>query len=246
MKDTLVIGDVHGHFDRLLALLVQEGIVDPATEERTNFDVEVVQLGDLGHFGKGGTPTGDRLCYEKADDWFDVVLWGNHDRAVIDRRHAFTGFESPPETTHYLMALLAKTGKLRFAHTAHGFLLTHAGLADYWTTPECSRTSRVVLGAVDGVVDKIERSAEENALSVNAVGRGRNGTAPVGGTLWRHHPDEKLANMRQVFGHTRGDKVRTFWNGAGKSYCIDIGSPHNGKLAGLWLPTEQVVAVQVG
>src|SRR5687767_7086069 len=123
-KRTLVVPDVHGHFDRLLALLSQEGIVDPKTEERINHDVEVVQLGDLGHFGQGGTPTGDMFCYDVARTWFDIVLWGNHDRAVVDGTHAFTGQEQPRDETYHLMHILDKMGKYKFAWAAHNWLLT--------------------------------------------------------------------------------------------------------------------------
>jgi hypothetical protein len=53
-KPTLVIGDVHGHLDRLTALLEQEEVIarnDSDGYDRVNHDVRVVQVGDLGHFG---------------------------------------------------------------------------------------------------------------------------------------------------------------------------------------------------
>jgi hypothetical protein len=155
VKPTLVIGDVHGHFDRLEALLTQEGILadcpdcggdgDHAWEgdmmcppcggdgqRRVNFDVEVVQVGDLGHFGQDASPTGDKMCFKYAADWFDVVLWGNHDRAVVDSHHVFSGFLSPsPEIKHWMHGLYAMD-KLKLAHAAHGWLITHAGVQANW------------------------------------------------------------------------------------------------------------------
>jgi hypothetical protein len=129
MDDTFVIGDVHGHLDRLEALLKQEAflvwceecqgggqLVDghhPADNDfgwdydykdcdkcgglgwsRERKEVTIVQLGDLGHFGADASPTGDTLCYKYVTDnrWADIVLWGNHDRALVDSQHIFNGY----------------------------------------------------------------------------------------------------------------------------------------------------------
>src|ERR1035438_3170973 len=81
-RRTLVIGDCHGHLDRLEALLLQEGIIRECADSgpvRYNREVEVVQLGDLGHYGD--TQARDRSIWAHAPSWLDVILWGNHDRS---------------------------------------------------------------------------------------------------------------------------------------------------------------------
>src|SRR5271165_5087096 len=110
-KKTLAIGDVHGHLDRLETLLLQEGIID-VDGTRINDDVEVVQLGDLGHFGSQ-TKGEDKLTWETAPSWLDVILWGNHDRAVIERKHVFGGYATPYPETEDVMKAQVEFGKLK-------------------------------------------------------------------------------------------------------------------------------------
>jgi hypothetical protein len=88
---TLVIGDVHGHDDRLEALLLQEGLID-SDGRRLRTNCRIIQLGDLGHYGWNGDEDGDRRCWAYARRWINVVLWGNHDRATVDAGHAFSGY----------------------------------------------------------------------------------------------------------------------------------------------------------
>jgi hypothetical protein len=97
---------------------------------RLRRDVTVVHLGDLGHFGHRGSPTGDMLCYREVakNRWCDIVLWGNHDRASIDGSHHATDYMQVPEANHYIR-MLYEEGRMLTAYEAHGFLITHAGLA---------------------------------------------------------------------------------------------------------------------
>src|SRR6266705_3243382 len=88
--DTFIIGDIHGHLDRIEALLKQEGLLDDKGN-RLRPEVELVHLGDLCHLGHE-TINQDRETLEKAPAWFDVILWGNHDRAIISQYHNFGGY----------------------------------------------------------------------------------------------------------------------------------------------------------
>jgi hypothetical protein len=245
-KPTLVIGDCHGHYARLLALLVQEGIVDPDTEERINHDVEVVQLGDLGHFGEGGDgPTADLFCYEKAEEWFDMLLWGNHDRAVIDGTHAFKGYYDPPESTKHIMKYLRNTGQMRLAWHAHDFLLTHAGLHRAFFSASVGKLLKP--GSAEDIANQINQLELQKPTHAvwDMIGGHRGGRYPIGGILWRHSGEKLYEGVRQIFGHSTGKKIRKYHSKQGWSYCIDIGSRGNGKLAGIWLPEERVVEVSV-
>lgn len=292
-KPTLVIGDVHGNFDRLEALLKQEGIVTTCPDcdgsgdtpdldmcpacngdgfRRTNFDVEVVQLGDLGHFGGStGSPGGDMLCYQYADRWLDVMLWGNHDRAVIDPHHVFSGFEPPERTIIHLMHLLYAKDKLKLAHTAHGFLITHAGLQAGWKQQKGIEFERDDPEAFcdwindnDWWPNENDRPVTDSAKSAmavrDAISVKRGGWSPTGGILWRDQEEKLYDGMKQVYGHSAQrdnrfvvqkygytpSKVTGPKTVAGHdAFNIDIGSKYAAHLGAVWLPERRLVRVDL-
>jgi hypothetical protein len=259
--DTLAIGDCHGHYDRLEALLLQESIINE-NDERINKDVEVVHLGDLGHFGSEmqngkrvpGSSTADLLCWQAvAKHWIDIVLWGNHDRAVASSRHAFGGYIEPPTPTRVLMEEAREEDRLRLAHAAHGFLLTHAGLAKvfkYNKAPDGAHDDPAIFAEwvnkadVDTDSKDVPFWSDFEALR-DAIGIKRGGYSSTGGgILWRDATESLYPKFRQIFGHTKGDRVRKYPAQDGWSYCIDIGDQNNGRLAGIWLPSEKIVEVE--
>jgi len=217
---TFVIGDVHGHVDRLALLLERAGALAPSP------DVEVVQLGDLGHYG-ADTHERDLLVWQLAEKLHLTVLWGNHDYAnVIPDRHGFRGHDLAfPE----VMEIVCRV-KPKFAVERHGYLLTHAGLAPRFMPPTGTPTELLaeILNACEGqpVIDDISYR--------------RGGFATQGGILWRDE-SEPLGDIRQVFGHSQGDVRRMGPNQ--QSWCIDVGTKDNGQLVGLWLPDMKIVAV---
>lgn len=289
-KRTLVIGDCHGHFDRLEALLRQEGIIgtcpdcggmgDGPLEDdpdlfcelcagdgiaRVNRDVEVVQLGDLGHFGSErgpygesvpGSSTADLLCWEAAvkKDWVDVILWGNHDRAVVDSHHEFGGYIAPPLETIELISDANASGKLKLTHVAHGYLLTHAGLHKSFKyqkdVPDIIKEDPQAFSDWINEIDFEDLIREDgprpNPIRDN-IGKMRNGPAAAGGILWRDATEKLYTPFKQVFGHTRGEKVRRYKekHDSDWSWCVDIGDQNNGKLAGIWLPVDAASVVSV-
>lgn len=257
MDNVFVIGDVHGNLDRLEALLKQEGLLVwcedcegggdklnymglPLIDSedcpvckgigwaRAKTDVTIVQLGDLGHFGSGGSPTGDMLCYKYVTEnrWADVVLWGNHDRALVDSQHAFTGFEYPRDGTvlHYLIQL-HEQGRLQTAFDAHGFLLTHAGLAAHFkqqaVDPELKtdltkfvdwindEDEKYLTGQLNPRAPYVDFKLDLNAIGViNAISSRRGGRGAVGGILWRDINESLYQGFRQIFGHSADHRKR--------------------------------------
>lgn len=299
-QPTFVIGDVHGHYDRLAALLQHAGILgdceacdgtgdataeitfesgisvyaDPKMEQgqirfesappvlcpycdgdgivRTNFDARVIQLGDLGHFGGAtGSPTGDYMCYRYADRWLDTILWGNHDRAVVDSAHAFKGYMHPGGNTKGLMDDLYTKGKLKVAATAHGYLIVHAGVALGWYRQTqvldnveyfTDRLNSLADAKLAYLKDKKSIAYPNGAHIIDAVGLVRGGAHPMGGVLWMDWGREKHLQgepFKFICGHTaqKDGEVKEDEYG---NYCIDIGGKDNGRLAGVWLDDGEV------
>lgn len=295
-RPTLVIGDVHGHLTRLENLLLQEGIIGPClncdgsgdivlNEDtgvpeqlahcaacngdgvcRINYGVRVVLVGDIGHFGKGGSPTGDMLTWHYANRWVDTILWGNHDRAVFENAHHHSGYEPPMAETVKIMREATDSGQLLLATVAHGFVITHAGVHSafrdnkidkiYKTDPEA------FVDWVNQLADPFDVTDDRNLAGVvDSIPRKRGGFAHAGGILWRDIDEKLYPGFRQVFGHSADYKersVRYCWEKMHSrkafpdldtpvGYCIDIGGPSDKKgssencLAGIWLPDERIV-----
>lgn len=231
---------------------------------RTDKEATVVQIGDLGHFGIDGSPTGDLLCYKYAwQGWIDIVLWGNHDRAMISKgTHDFKGF-IPNYEAGAFQADLCFANRMRTAYNAHGWLLTHAGLAAAFKYQSVSDDLKEDIDLfVNWINDndreylqKEELAGDSNVIGiVNAVSRHRGGSSNIGGILWRDSNKEKLyTKWPQVFGHTarRNHKpmIYPYAKSDLKAYNIDIGGkpskmePGANCLAGIWLPEERLVRV---
>ena len=310
----LVIGDLHGHLDRLEALLKQEGLLDHCQEcdgtgqgfeacgcyqceygnvaghggyecgqcdgtgwGRTDKPAEVILVGDIGHFGLTklpdgrkvpSSPTADLLTWRAALTWADVILWGNHDRALVEAQHAFTGYQKPTPEVYRVIEGARWMGKLKLAHSTHGFLITHAGLhlafQDNVRVPDIVKKDPVEFAAWINAVEDPKFVGNPDQIAVrDAIAIRRGGNAQAGGILWRDS-EEKLYPFRQVFGHSADHRQRMvrFCNRWGctrnpcasigfenLSYCIDVGGPDEwpgGKcLAGIWLPEEHIVRVDL-
>lgn len=299
-KPTLVIGDVHGHYDRLEALLVQEGILGrcpvcdgtgdtppmkftPVEElgkvqggytfqldrlcgncdgegiARINHDVQVVQLGDLGHWGGAtGSPSGDKLCYQHADQFFDIVLWGNHDRALVDSAHIFGGYQHPGEVKA-LVDQLYGSGKLRMAVAAHGYLIVHAGVhlgfkhiadrfrdaplfAEYLNSLDQQKLALLRLGQPKYRLSGREpiyanRDEAKKFKVIDNIGWSRGGRATEGGVLWMDWRQEKHLRgepFKYICGHT-ADRDGLIRNDEYGNWNIDIGGKTEARLGGVWL-----------
>jgi hypothetical protein len=234
----LIIGDVHGKWNLLRQLLEQEGIVNEEGE-RINKDVEIIQVGDLGDFRK---KVGEDLaCYRAVQEGLiDLVLWGNHDRCIRDKQHQFNGYHQPGPTMTHLIKLLEVSGKIRWAHAIHGYLLTHAGLHD--TFAEFEVPEGLNKNDPYDVADYLNQNPEKyTRLGLdelhNSVCKIRGGMNYWGGIIWRDFSEALYDRFPQVFGHSSAELVRQ----VGKSYCIDL-SKHNA-LGAIWLPDKKIVRI---
>jgi hypothetical protein len=266
---TFVIGDSHGHLDRLEALLLQENIlvdcgVCDATGDNENLDpcefcdgvgvvrnyedgVRVVHIGDLMHGGYD-TSYGDQECYRYAYKfhWIDDLVWGNHERGLVDERHAFGGMAKRlAGPTIQLMNAMERDGRTYFATTAHGFLLTHAGLGAYWDGHELVMDSPEVAASA---LNELANDPDHSYGVIHAVSYRRGGSGDAGGILWRDDNEPISGKFNQVYGHTadRDGLHRTHETNGKIAYKIDIGGKSERRLGGLWLPDQTLVKVELG
>lgn len=288
-KRTLVLGDLHGHFDRFELLLMQEGLIDRCERcdgageidpqlvecpdchgdgwERIRRDeVEVVLVGDIGHWGRGGSPTGDLMTLRAAIHWADVILWGNHDRAVVDPVHCFSGYITPDRETH----ILFDKADWKLAHAAHGFLITHAGLHHQFKfQPNVSAAIKEDPQVFADWINEISHPDSEGSVDQfavrDAVSARRGGGSSAGGILWRDIEEKLYSGFPQVFGHsadhakhavrycTQSANTRSFVSipeGIDViSYCVDVGGkgdrPGDNCLAGIYLPDKTIVRIDL-
>lgn len=233
------MGDVHGHLDRLKALLEAAGV-----EGHT-----VIQLGDLGHYGITQSQRADADTWAYAHKHIHHVLWGNHDYAVHHSQHIFGGYREPFHETLDLMRRMIHEGRMHLAMEAHGFLLTHAGLAKAFRGQNVDPAIKTDLKAFVAWIESCERERHPPTPYIgirDAISGYRGGGANAGGILWRDAREKLYPNFRQIFGHTAKDgKVRKYTGDHGFSYCIDTGTTTNGRLAGIWLPSEEIIDIQV-
>lgn len=243
---TLIIGDVHGHYDRLLALLRQEGLVCSDSEERTDLEARIIQLGDLGHFGITGSPTGDLFCYELARDIGIEVLFGNHDRAVVDSYHKHTGYESPDLATIQAMDDLVRDQRMNLATSSYGFVIVHAGIHRAYDKQYNIENADELVQLVNG----------NDLRLTKPISSHRGGASSHGGILWMDWRYEKHSEkFKYICGHTclavrekfsgvQAEKVVEPEKDSYGNWNIDIGTIDNGLLAGIWLPEERIVTIK--
>jgi hypothetical protein len=228
--------------------------------------VDVVLVGDVGHFGHDASPTGDLLTWQAAYHWADVILWGNHDRALVSQAHQFRGYmRAYPETTRFIEMAREKQ-KMKLAHAAHGFLITHAGLHSAFRHLHLDQEIKQDPYAFAEWINQVEpwdvEATYEQAIMQDAVSYKRGGREDFGGILWRDINESLYFEFRQVFGHSadhQEQKVRACWENTNKriewkdtespqyshSYCVDIGGKDEHCLAGIYLPSEKIVHVNL-
>jgi hypothetical protein len=220
MTRTFIVGDIHGHADRLAELLDRSGVLSEGGE--------IILLGDVGHYDST-THQQDLLTWQLVERLPNcTALWGNHDYANVNpTQHGFTGHDMAfPEVIEIIRRV-----KPVFAVERHGYVLTHAGIAPRFgapagTPPEIIATT---LNQCEGLP------------AVNDISYRRGGFATQGGILWRDASEPLYDAVPQVFGHSRGD-IRRFGSNL-QSWCIDVATKENNELAGLWLPDRKIVAV---
>ena len=128
------IGDIHGHADKLRALLAKLGY-DPLIDQ-------LIFIGDLVNKGPASLATLKLVCALCADNQRNVVLLGNHDIYLLalhhgslpDRyKHDLHQILNAPER-HELLNWLQQQ-KLAYYHQPSDTVLAHAGIHPHWDLP---------------------------------------------------------------------------------------------------------------
>lgn len=236
-RPVLVVPDVHQDIDfleRAVALAERQGAsltflgdyvdaIGPRWSEPATLRVVARILPEIAETHPGG-------C---------VFIAGNHDvQALQTARHRasllIAGDDEQVEKLDRAMPSAAAYGDLlgawardfllswRLASTAHGFLLSHAGVARrYWpwgAASDAAGQARVFVAEGQAAWEKWLLRHETSPLF--EVGPGRGGRdAPVGGPLWLDWDTEFVDDLplSQVVGHTRGREPRR----KDRSWCID-------------------------
>ena len=232
---TIVIGDLHGDWKALLAVLRAAGGID--AEHRRLPGATVIQLGDLIH--GGGLPlregVDDELCAALALGLCDAILIGNHELphlwpdADFPR---FNGMRPIADTLREALLAAYDAGKLVAVHAHERWLLSHAG-AHPNQLPALAVAETIAGTIRDTFAARIRR--QEPFQLFDAVGHARGGSHAYGGMFWQDWEDFKTGNrvgplLPQIVGHT---PQPSGYARHGDSWCVDAGAALSGLVSAL-------------
>lgn len=225
-----VHGDNQYGFQRALALLEKEGFV--LNDKRQRKDIPLVHAGDNGDYYHG-TALRDQKAWEMLPHFYDDMLIGNHEGAVLFGME-LGGFSFPNYICSDIINAEYSRGRLKFAVSYDGFLITHAGVHPMWEAilPDDPEEAAKL-------INDFGRNNHNHPLIAN-IGARRGGGDMCGGILWRDASESISDKWPQIFGHSRLNGVTKFKN---KHYGIDVGYPDNGRIAGIY--TDDIRAVEV-
>lgn len=188
----------------------------------------VVFLGD--YFDGGGDPkeTAAWLAASMEREG-RVHLLGNHDVHYMSPNRGFrcTGYDSA------VLDAISSAGvpwgrAVPYCWLDERWLCTHAGLSAALVRA-CARAPGRA-GAVQllaGAYSQMESARAGGGAPLFEAGRSRGGSRGVGGITWCDYSEfEDVPGMCQIFGHTRGARVRGGRRPGSEHYCIDTSMNH--------------------
>jgi len=224
----LIIGDLHGNWRMLDALIDKAGVARTQDGREADGDF-VVQLGDLIN-AVASSLDDDRTILARARKLIDVVLVGNHEHPYFGGPR-FSGFWDDPELGR---AVLAAAWQPSFL--IRDVLLTHAGV-----TPEIAASPQATAREIhDSLV--ATWGTNRTAACFSQIGRARSrwSLSEFGGILWSDAAEPR-APFRQVHGHTPdrdGPRLPADPHGWTGSINLDVGMAR-GATRGVALWVEQ-------
>jgi hypothetical protein len=264
---TLVIGDVHGNVYALLDILGRAGAIDENHDRLPGF--RIISVGDVVNCApdktryRGFFPTDyETLSLVYEGGLIDEICVGNHELFYTHDRESgrFGGMAYSTDMLHPklepLMKEMVKEGIYKAATTAHGWLITHAGVAPQFQTGLGKDTT------VEDVAAQLNFFLEYNKPShlIDNAGYSVGGTG-VGGIVWFRPDDIFIADqyfgkpldgrtdLKQIVGHTI-DADNPQYLEPLNMWFIDSGSYMDGKGSGIiwngesWEPVVQDEVVE--
>lgn len=250
---TFVTPDIHGRPESLRALLWAAGVIDEngvRLPTKTLFNVPAefmsISLGDLAN-GVLKDANGDEECLLRADrdNWFDLLIMGNHEGGYIFDNLGFDGYVPVPPVKSLYRSMYMR-GKVVPAALVGNTLLTHAGVVEefqFITAREAFRAIMDVWERYNNSVNYDEkwefaRYGIPKPLILEAVAKKRGGNAPFGGILWADWREPKNFNFSQVHGHTpmpEGPVKTNFISNGTYTLNLDAGAKGGMEPWGVWL-----------
>lgn len=209
MSKHIFVGDIHGKVEYVKEALARQGM--------KHF------VGDLNDSYDRSTADHQR-CYElviaavrkgEAD-----ITYGNHELSYLRAGHECSGFET---TRMHMIRGMRKEIEETFRPyvlVKPNLLVTHAGLTrQLWDE---NRLTLETLGP--WLDDRWKETPSRHHNPIDFIGTSRGGDAPYGGIFWCHYPDDfkPVANLRQVFGHTRRRMIDQRFPGNWAIDCLDF------------------------
>jgi hypothetical protein len=216
---TLIIPDIHGHYDTLKSLLREAGVLDNQNHRVDGW--RVIQIGDLANCVHSDI-NGDVECLKTVGDWIDTMLIGNHEHGHFGGP-TFGGFYPAPEVRTILNSIdrMGHLAPAALVDSSEGeILVTHAGYVP----------SEGIESAVDGFNYAVEKWIEDKRHPLfSAIGTERGGWNQFGGILWSDWSEAKAHEFNQILGHTpqkKGVQKREYSSTGKWSINIDCGAKH--------------------
>lgn len=230
--NAFVIGDNQYGYERAFDLLIKECFID-VKNDRVEKQIPVIHVGDNGDY-YWGTELRDQKSWKVLPQYFDEMLIGNHEAAVLFGMPL--GGYSHNESCAVLIGEQYHSGKLKFATSYDGFLITHAGvhpMYESWLPDDAVEAAEWL--------NKFGRENIDHPI-FQGIGRIRGGDSLAGGIFWRDISEPISDKWPQIFGHSRLHSATKFKD---KHWGIDVGYPENGRISGIYTENQKVVEVNI-
>jgi hypothetical protein len=230
---TFVFGDVHGMIGLLKGLLLKAGVL-----ERTGDGVyrriegfQVISIGDLVD-GREFTAWSDRRLLERAPDWIDRIVVGNHELGFLGGLGFDSQWDDNEKSLRRRLRELASTGMIVPAFYEGETLITHAGLSSYFPYETAADAAAAITEAWH---------TERGGLLISGVGKDRWGDDVTGGVCWLDWRMARNPRFDQIVGHTPSGGVQSdsYVNGV-RHLNIDVHGKSGRHLAGVFLENGKV------
>jgi Calcineurin-like phosphoesterase len=238
----LIIGDVHGHFDNLRNLLIEQHVINEYNERINRETIKCYSVGDLidGDFNRQG----DLLCLEYAKDWFDRVGIGNHEWAFMGGP-AFQGLRMYDRELVFEMLKLESIGVLTPAFMVEDYLVVHAGLGERWGFYTEKDALEAIQFQYEYAQNEDTRIPLFDDISTKRGGSSRDG----GGIFWNDWKEPRNKRINQIVGHSPqidGPIYEQYPEYGTEHWCIDAGGKWGTGLWGITLEDGVINVVGTG